>query len=110
LAAIRKRIQRGSLEKELGSDGRVYVYLDQGQDISHPTSQVHRDPMVDELVEELKDRGAFLVRALDKSLEAKRYQQIVAGLTQINKLATQLSEPEAPGAARRYSGCGGRTG
>ena len=109
--AIRKRIQRGSLEKELGSDGRVYVYLDLGQDISHPKSQVHRDPMVDELVEELKDRVAFLERALDrKSLEAERYQQIVAGLTQTNKLATQLREPEAPGAARRSSECGGRTG
>jgi hypothetical protein len=110
-AAIRKRIQRGSLEKELGSDGRVYVYLDLGQDISHPTSQVHRDPMVDELVEELKDRVALLERTLDrKSLEAERYQQIVAGLTQTNKLATQLREPEAPGAARRSSECGRRTG
>jgi hypothetical protein len=26
-AAIRKRIQRGSLGKEMGRDGRVYVYL-----------------------------------------------------------------------------------
>jgi hypothetical protein len=69
------------------------VYLDLGQGISHPTSQVHRDPMVNELVEELKDRGAFLERALDrKSLEAERYQQIVAGLTQTNKFATQLTE------------------
>jgi hypothetical protein len=65
-AAIRKRIQRGSLEKEPGSDGRVYVYLDLRQDMSHPTSQVHRDPLVEELVEELKDRGVFLERALDR--------------------------------------------
>ena len=27
-AAVRKRIQRGSLDKELGSGGKVYVYLD----------------------------------------------------------------------------------
>jgi hypothetical protein len=97
-AAIRKRIQRRSLNKELGSDGRVYVYLDLTQDISHLESQVHRDPLVEELVEELKDRVAFLERALEqRSVEAERYQQIVAGLTQTNnQLATQLCELEAP--------------
>jgi hypothetical protein len=97
-AAIRKRIQRGTLEKELGSDGRVYVYLDLRQDVSHPKSQVHRDPLVEALVEELKDRVAFLERALDqRGMEAERYQQIVAGLTQTNnQLATQLRELEAP--------------
>jgi hypothetical protein len=97
-AAIRKRIQRGSLDKELGSDGRVYVYLDLTQDISRPESQVHRDPLVEELVEELRDRVAFLEQALDRrSVEAERYQQIVAGLTQTNnQLAIQLRELEAP--------------
>jgi hypothetical protein len=44
-AAIRKRIQRCSLEKEMGSNGRVYVYLDWLHDMSHSESQVHRDPM-----------------------------------------------------------------
>ena len=91
-AAIRKRIQRGTLDRELGSDGRVYVYLDLRRDMSHPRSQVHRDPLVEESVEELKDRVAFLERALDRrSVEAERYQQIVAGLTQTNnQLTTQL--------------------
>jgi hypothetical protein len=96
--AIRKRIQRGSLDKEIGSDGRVYVYLDLSWDISHPESQVHRDPLVEELVEELRDRVSFLERALERrSVEAERYQQIVAGLTQTNnQLATRLRELEAP--------------
>jgi hypothetical protein len=40
------------------------VYLDLLQDTSHPESQVHRDPLVEELVEELKDRVAFLERTL----------------------------------------------
>src|SRR5215211_5746643 len=72
-AAIRKRIQRGSLDKEMGSDGRVYVYLDLSQDKSHPESQVHRDPLVEELVEEPRDRVAFLERALERrSVEAER--------------------------------------
>jgi hypothetical protein len=97
-AAIRKRIQRGSLHKELGSDGRVYVYLDLSQDMSHSESQLHRDPLVEELVEELRDRVAFLERELERrGMEADRYQQIVAGLTQANnQLSTRLRELEAP--------------
>jgi hypothetical protein len=97
-AAIRKRIQRGSLGKELGEDGRVYVYLDLSRDTSHPESQVHRDPLVEELLEELRDRVAFLERSLERrSVEAERYQQIVAGLTQTNnQLASRLRELEAP--------------
>ena len=97
-AAIRKRIQRGSLDKEMGEDGRVYVYLDMSQDTSHPESQIHRDPLVDELVEELRDRVAFLERSLERrSVEAERYQQIVAGLTQTNnQLSARVLELEAP--------------
>ena len=96
-ADIRKRIQRGSLEKEMGTDGKVYVYLDLSQDMFHPESQVHRDPVVEELVEKLRDRVAFLERALERrSVEAERYQQIVAGLTQANnQLASRLRELEA---------------
>jgi hypothetical protein len=97
-AAIRKRIQRGSLGKELGQDGRVYVYLELSQHTSHSESQVHRDPLVEELVEDLRDRVAFQERSLERrSVEAERYQQIVAGLTQTNnQLASQLRELEAP--------------
>jgi hypothetical protein len=97
-AAVRKRIQRGSLGKELGQDGRVYVYLDLSQDTSHPESQVHRDPIVEELVEELRDRVAFLERSLERrSVEAERYQQIVAGLSQTNaQLSARVLELEPP--------------
>jgi hypothetical protein len=97
-AAVRKRIQRGSLRRERGRDGRVYVYLDMTRDVSHLESQVHRDPLVEELVEELRDRVAFLERAMERrSVEAERFQQIVAGLTQTNnQLATHLRELEAP--------------
>jgi hypothetical protein len=97
-AAVRKRIQRGSLGKELGQDGRVYVYLDLSHDTSQPESQIHRDPMVEELVEELRDRVAFLERSLERrSVEAERYQQIVAGLTQTNNnLSARVLELEAP--------------
>jgi hypothetical protein len=66
--------------------------------MSHPESQVHRDPLVEELLEELRDRVAFLERSLERrSVEAEHYQQIVAGLTQTNnQLASRLRELEAP--------------
>jgi chromosome segregation ATPase len=66
--------------------------------MTHSESKVHRDPQVEELVEELRDRVAFLERALERrSVEAERYQQIVASLTQTNNhLASRLREIEAP--------------
>ena len=93
-AAIRKRTQRGSLDKEMGENGRVYVYLDLYQDICHPESQVDHEP----LVEELQDRVRFLERELDRrSVEAERCQHIVAGLARANANPTdRLKELEAP--------------
>ncbi len=53
--------------------------------------------MVEELVEELRDRVAFPERPLERrSIEAERYQQIVAGLTQTNNLSARVLELEAP--------------
>jgi hypothetical protein len=75
----------------------VYVYLNLTHDMSHPKSQVHRDPLVEALVEELKDRVAFLERALDRrGVEAERYRQIVAGLTQTNTQQLQPGAPQEP--------------
>ena len=93
-AAIRKRIQRGSLDKEMGEDGRVYVYLDLYQDMSPPESQGDYEP----LVEELRARVRFLERELDRrSVEAERYQHIVAGLATAHaNLTDRLKELEAP--------------
>ena len=56
----------------MGRDGRVYVYLGLSLDTSKLESQVHRDPMVKELVEELRDRVAFLERSPEqRSVEAE---------------------------------------
>jgi hypothetical protein len=59
---------------------------------------MHRDPLVEELIEELRDRVAYLERSLERrSVEAERYQQIVAGLTQTNnQLSARVLELEAP--------------
>lgn len=73
------------------------VYLDLSRDIPKPESQVHHDRLVEELVDELRDRVAFLECSLERrSVEAERYQQIVAGLTQTNnRLPTSVLKLEA---------------
>jgi hypothetical protein len=93
--AIRKRIQRGSLPKEHGEDGRVYVYLDMYQDKSHPESQVDHDP----LVEELRDRVRFMERQLEAERDAHREaRRIIAGLVQ---RIPELESPAHPEASQR---------
>jgi hypothetical protein len=92
-AAIRKRIQRGSLGKEMGQDGRVYVSLDSSQDKSHPESQVESEG----LVESLQDQITFLRAQLDvRAEEIQRRDVIISQLTQANAaLAARVPELEA---------------
>ena len=92
-AAIRKRIQRGSLDKEIGQDGRVYVYLELSQDKSYPESQVDGGA----LVESLQDQVAFLRSQLDiRAEEIQRRDVIISQLTQANSaLAARVPELEA---------------
>jgi hypothetical protein len=93
-AAIRKRIQRGSLDKELGSDGRVYVYLDLSRDMSQPESQVDREALL-----EAKEET---IRILEEQLrlrgeEIQRRDVIISQLTQANAaLAQRVPELESP--------------
>jgi hypothetical protein len=93
-AAIRKRIQRGYLDKELGSDGRVYVYLDLSQGMSHPVSQVDREALL-----ETKDEA---IRTLREQLEAERRaneenRRLLAALIQrVPELEAPQEQPGAP--------------
>jgi hypothetical protein len=93
-AAIRKRIQRGSLDKELGSDGRVYVYLDLSQDMSHSESQVDREALL-----ETKEET---IRTLREQLEAERRvneenRRLLAALIQrVPELEAPQERPGAP--------------
>jgi DNA-binding Lrp family transcriptional regulator len=97
-SAIWKRMQRSSVDKELGSCGRVYVSFNLPQEISYPESQVYHNLPVEKLGEELQDRVAFLKGGPERrSVEAEWYQRIVAGLMQTNnQLTTQLRELEPP--------------
>ena len=73
--AIRKRIQRGTLEHDKDPDGRVYVYLDATEDESYDgqsgakTQPASQDAIVlakDETISELRDQVDFLRRELER--------------------------------------------
>ena len=97
-ANIRKRIQRGSLDKELGCDGRVYVYLDLSQGMSHPKLQVDHEALL-----EAKEET---IRTLRERLEAERRtneenRRLLAALIQrvpeLEAPQERLEAPEGPG-------------
>jgi excisionase family DNA binding protein len=101
--AIRKRIQRGTLEYDKDPDGRVYVYLDATEDESYDgqdragirtTAQyATQDAVVvakDETISELRDQIDFLRRELE------RKDAILMSLTQrIPELEASPREPES---------------
>ena len=85
--AVRKRVQRGSLDSEKGEDGRVYVWLD--------TDQTQAQDEGSELVVELRDR----VRSLEKMLEEERQARTEERLrhdTLMAQLMQRIPELEAP--------------
>jgi hypothetical protein len=111
--AVRKRVQRDQIAHEKDAAGRVRIILD----IPDNTSTIQderpdttgqdstRADAREELVEELRNRVAFLERELERrSSEAERYQQIVAGLTQANtEQARAIRAIEAPASQEEES-------
>ena len=98
--AIRKRIQRGTLEREKGEDGRVYVYLE-------PSSAVSKDELgrkavwdasYDAFLSGLQDQVSYLRSVLQEERDARRRADtIIAQLTRANAaLAQRVPELEAP--------------
>ena len=63
--AIRKRVDRGTLEHDKGTDGRVYVYLPDGADNGVDASTPHES---NALISEMKERIGFL----EEELKAQR--------------------------------------
>jgi len=78
--AVRARIKRGTLHKEKGADGAVYVRLDADRTSDRTSDHEVRD----ELVEELRDR----VRYLEE--ESRRKDSIILTMAQ------RIPELEAP--------------
>jgi hypothetical protein len=100
--AIHKRINRGTIQHEKGEDGRFYVYVDtstEGLDSSTDKSKDEsKVEVLERLVESHENRIASLERQLERrSVEAMRYQDMVANLTQANaQLAARVPELEPP--------------
>jgi hypothetical protein len=97
--AIRKRIERGTLEKERAEDGRVYVYIDEppieerdaghdtGHDASHPAGY-------DALINSQEQQIKFLQKELhDRTEEIRRRDVIISQLTQRIPELESASEP-----------------
>jgi hypothetical protein len=102
--AIRKRIQRGSLDHEKDPDGRVYVYLDAAHDNSHdaykdstrylsqddPSRDTAKDESYAAVVDTLQDQVQYLrslIVTRDRELEVRteelrRKDTIIMALTQ----------------------------
>src|SRR5215218_5423237 len=91
--AIRKRVQRGTMESDKGEDGRRYAYLDE----SHTEAQVEASE--EPLVEELRDRVSSLEKMLEEEREARteerrRHDTLMAQLMQrIPELEPPSTEP-----------------
>jgi excisionase family DNA binding protein len=106
--AIRKRIQRGTLEHDKDPDGRVYVYLGATGDGSHVGEDGNatraaawdttRDVTYDALLESLRDQVHYLRCVLEEERDAgRRAATIIAQLTQANAaLAARVPEHSAP--------------
>lgn len=99
--AIRKRVNRGTLEHYRDEDGRIYVYLDGATRGVDDVQDEVSDPHNDALTSALRDQVAFLRAELERrGEEGERYQRIIAGLAQSNAdLSARIRELESPEAS-----------
>jgi hypothetical protein len=98
--AIRKRVQRGTIAHDKDPDGRVWILLDTDmprQDAGQDTAGRRQDGG-SEMVEELRDRIAYLERQVEEEREARRRADtILAQLSAANaEQARTIRAIEAP--------------
>ena len=107
--AIRKRIQRGSMQHEKAEDGRVFVWVgvsrDATQDTRHESKDATQDKTQDERLEDLREQVGYLRRQLDEEREARRRADtIIAQLARANEeQARTIRELEVPQEASEAS-------
>lgn len=96
--AIRKRVNRGTLEHDRDEGGRIFVYVDATTRGLDDVQDEVSDPHNDALISELREQVAFLRAELERrGEESERYQRIVAGLAQSNAdLSARIRELESP--------------
>jgi hypothetical protein len=95
--AIRKRVQRGTIEHERDEDGRVWVLPGASSTIPDNAQDNYRTTS-DALVGELREQIRYLHETLGKEQDAhRRADAVIAQLTQANAaLATLVTELKAP--------------
>ncbi len=101
--AIRKRIQRGTLDYEKDPDGRVYVFLGAAQSASqdnnrHSTGTVSQDILLNTLQDQIQYLRN-IIEARDRELESRteelrRKDTIIMSLTQRLPELASASSPE----------------
>ena len=80
--AIRKRIKRGTLRTEKGSDGRVYVFVEEGEARGARGTDAGIPEGADALISEMRERIDDLRGQLEAEREANREnRRIIAALT-----------------------------
>jgi hypothetical protein len=103
--AVYKRIKRGTIPWEKGTDDKTYVWIeeeDASTDGPIPSSEKSYDQSVDSstdpLLDELRDRVRFLEAELaDRKDEARRKDSIIMALTQrVPELDASSGPPESP--------------
>jgi excisionase family DNA binding protein len=95
-SAVRKRIKRGTLQREKTEDGRVLVYMEP----SVPGAEEVRTPERDALISEMQQRLALLERELDvRTEEIRRRDTIIMNMTEAMK-ALNPPAPEGSSEAR----------
>jgi hypothetical protein len=82
--AIRKRVDRGTLEHDKGEGGRVYVYLPNGVDNGVDVSTTHES---NTLISEMRSRIDFLEE------ELRRKDAILLNMTEVMKALNPPQEP-----------------
>ena len=91
-SAVRKRIKRGTLQREKTEDGRVLVYMEP----SVPGAEEVRTPERGALISEMQQRLALLERELDvRTEEIRRRDTIIMNMTEAMKALSPPSQ-EAP--------------
>src|SRR5215210_894513 len=105
-SAVRKRIKRGTLQREKTEDGRVLVYMEP----SVPGAEEVRTPERDALISEMQQRLALLERELDvRTEEIRRRDTIIMNMTEAMK-ALNPPAPEDSSEARESPESSGPTG
>ena len=104
-SAVRKRIKRGTLQREKTEDGRVLVYMEP----SVPGTEEVRTPERDALISEMQQRLALLERELDvRTEEIRRRDTIIMNMTEAMK-ALNPPAPEDSSVARESPESSGPT-